>query len=96
LDSSALVQQALYACGRACPRDTDVQARETGEAIEPAVGLRRGDLVFWSGHVGLMVDADRIIHANSHHMAVTVEPLAEAVSRNRQAGVGDPTAFRRL
>lgn len=96
LDCSALVQQALYACGRACPRDTDVQARETGEAIESAAGLRRGDLVFWRGHVALMVDADRIIHANSHHMAVTVEPLVEAVSRNRDAGVGDPTAFRRL
>jgi cell wall-associated NlpC family hydrolase len=91
LDCSALVQQALYACGRGCPRDADMQAAETGEAIDRAQGLRRGDLVFWAGHVGLMVDEDRILHANVHHMAVAVEPLAEAVARNRE-----PTGYRRL
>lgn len=96
LDCSALVQQALYACGRGCPRDADMQAAETGEAIDRAQGLRRGDLVFWGGHVGLMVDEARIIHANVHHMAVTVEPLADAVARNREAGVGEPTGYRRL
>jgi cell wall-associated NlpC family hydrolase len=91
LDCSALVQQALYACGRGCPRDADMQAAETGEAIDRARGLRRGDLVFWDGHVGLMIDTDRIIHANTHHMAVAVEPLADAVARNRE-----PTGYRRL
>jgi cell wall-associated NlpC family hydrolase len=91
LDCSGLVQQALYACGRACPRDTDMQARETGDPIDRAAGLRRGDLVFWEGHVAVMVDPDRVIHANSHHMAVVVEPLAEAVARNRE-----PTGYRRL
>ncbi len=96
LDCSGLVQQALYACGRGCPRDTDMQAREAGEAIEPGDALRRGDLVFWPGHVALMVDEDRIIHANAHHMAVAVEPLDEAVARISAAGVGAPTAYRRL
>jgi cell wall-associated NlpC family hydrolase len=96
LDGAALVQQALYACGRACPRDTDEQAREMGEPLEPGEHLRRGDLVFWPGHVGLMVDPDRIIHANSHHMAVAVEPLSEAVGRLRDSGGGEPSAFRRL
>jgi cell wall-associated NlpC family hydrolase len=96
LDCSGLVQQALYACGRACPRDADMQAREAGEALETAQELRRGDLVFWNGHVALMIDEDRIIHANTHHMAVAVEPLAEVVIRNREAGVGEPTGYRRL
>jgi cell wall-associated NlpC family hydrolase len=96
LDCSGLVQQALYACGRACPRDTDVQAQEAGEALAGAADLRRGDLVFWKDHVALMIDEDRIIHANSHHMAVAVEPLAEAVVRIRESGAGDPTAYRRL
>lgn len=96
LDGSALVQQALYACGRGCPRDADLQAVQTGEAIDRAHGLRRGDLVFWEGHVGLMVDEARIIHANAHHRAVAVEPLADAVARHRDAGVGEPTGYRRL
>lgn len=94
LDCSGLVQQALLACGRACPRDTDQQA-----AMGAAIGadpLRRGDLVFWRGHVGMMLDEARLIHANAHHMAVAIEPLAEAVERIRAAGPGDPTGYRRV
>ena len=94
LDCSGLIQQALYACGRACPRDTDQQI-ELGQPA-PAAGLRRGDLVFWSGHVGMMLDERRLIHANAHHMAVAVEPLADAVARIAEAGAGEPTAYRRL
>ena len=94
LDCSGLVQQALYACGHACPRDTDQQAG-LGQAVE-ADELARGDLVFWRGHVGLMLDESRLIHANAHHMAVAIEPLAEAIERIRGAGSGEPTAYRRV
>ena len=94
LDCSALVQQALAACGRALPRDTDLQAK-TGRAVGLAE-LQRGDLVFWRGHVAIMLDATRIIHANAFHMAVAVEPLREAVERIAAAGGGEPTTMRRL
>lgn len=92
LDCSGLVQQALYACGRPCPRDSDQQAA-MGEPIEVP---RRGDLVFWRGHVAIMVDDRNIVHANGTHMAVVVEPLAEAIARTRQAGGGEPISYRRL
>jgi hypothetical protein len=94
LDCSGLVQQAFYACGRACPRDSDQQER-LGQAVGPE-RLDRNDLVFWQGHVGLMLDAGRLIHANSHHMGVAVEPLAQAVARIEAAGGGAPIAFRRV
>jgi len=99
LDCSGLVQQALYACGLACPRDTDQQAG-LGRGIGRA-DFGRGDLVFWNGHVGIGLDAPgrkggRIVHANGFHMAVAIEPLDEAISRIEAAGVGQPTAFRRL
>ena len=90
LDCSGLVQQALYACGRGCPRDSDQQAA-LGAAVEPAGGLRRGDLVFWRGHVGMMLDAETLLHANAFHMAVAAEPLAQIVAR-----VGEPAAYRRF
>lgn len=93
LDCSGLVQQALYACGRSCPRDTDMQAAGLGETITQDQ-LRRGDLVFWKGHVVMMLDETRIIHANAHFMDVTIEPLADALSRIG-AIYGPPTAFRR-
>lgn len=92
LDCSGLVQQSLYACGRACPRDSDQQAA-MGTPIE---AMRRGDLVFWRGHVAIMLDEERIIHANGWHAAVAIEPLAEAVERISRLGGGEPTGFRRL
>jgi cell wall-associated NlpC family hydrolase len=93
LDCSGLVQQALMACGRGCPRDTDQQER-MGEAVARDE-FRRGDLVFWKGHVAIGLDAARIIHANGHHMCVAVEPLDEAIARIVAAGSGEPTSFRR-
>ena len=92
LDCSALVQQALMACGRGCPRDTDLQ-QALGREIDSA-DLARGDLVFWKGHVAMMLDEARIIHANAHHMCVAVEPLAEAIARITPNS-GPPTAYRR-
>ena len=92
LDCSGLVQQALYACGRACPRDSDQQAAMG----EPTETLRRGDLVFWRGHVAMMTSDEDIIHANASHMAVVIESLAAAKARISDRGGGEPTAFRRL
>lgn len=94
LDCSGLVQQALFACGLACPRDTDQQ--ETMGAAIAADAFGRGDLVFWKGHVALGIGEGRIVHANGHHMATVIEPLAEAVGRIAEAGVGQPTSYRRI
>jgi len=94
LDCSGLVQQALYACGRGCPRDTDQQA-SLGRDADPE-DLRRGDLVFWRAHVGMMLDAERLIHANAHHMSVAIERLDDAARRISRAGSGEPTSYRRL
>lgn len=89
LDCSGLVQQALYACGRACPRDSDLQ-RAMGAEITGSQ-LVRGDLVFWPGHVAWMLDEGRILHANAFHMRVAIEPYEQAVER-----IGRPAALRGL
>ncbi len=92
LDCSGLVQQALYACGLPCPRDSHQQAT----LGEPTDNLQRGDLVFWRGHVAIMTGADTILHASGHHMEVVTEPLAEAVDRIARKDGGDILARRRL
>lgn len=92
LDCSGLVQQALLACGQACPRDTDQQAL-MGRPVET---LAAGDLVFWRGHVGILLDAETLLHANAHHMAVAIEPLAQAVARIGATSTGRPTGHRRI
>jgi len=93
IDCSGLVLQSLLACGRACPRDSDLQ-QALGAPVA-AADLDRGDLVFWKGHVAILLDGARIIHANAHHMAVAQEPLREAIERIRKSGGGEPTAYRR-
>jgi cell wall-associated NlpC family hydrolase len=98
LDCSGLVQTSLQAVGFAAPRDTDMQQAELGApvAIRPDYdGLRRGDLVFWKGHVGIMVDAVFMVHANAHHMMVAVEPLPEAAQRIAKTN-GQIVAVKRL
>jgi hypothetical protein len=81
IDCSGLVQIALAATGVDVARDTDQQREQVGEALPEDARLRRGDIVHFPGHVGLMVDEDRLIHANAHWMAVVVEPLADVVAR---------------
>jgi cell wall-associated NlpC family hydrolase len=95
IDCSALVQLALAAAGSEAPRDSDMQAALLGEPVPEDAPLLRGDLVFWKGHVGLMMDVGTLVHANAHHMAVAREPLALAAARIAAAGGGSITARRR-
>jgi cell wall-associated NlpC family hydrolase len=99
LDCSGLVQLSLDMAGIAAPRDTDMQEEALGRQVQLSgtlSGLQRGDLVFWRGHVGIMLDADRLLHANGHHMLVAVEPLAVAEARIRTNTFGPITSVKRL
>lgn len=99
LDCSGLVQIALQAAGLNAPRDTDMQAASLGQAIDPGSdyqNLRRGDLVFWKGHVGVMCDAATLLHANAHHMQVAREPFDAARRRITANSFGEVIAVKRL
>jgi cell wall-associated NlpC family hydrolase len=94
LDCSGLVQTSLEVCGISSPRDTDMQERQLGKKlmVNDLDGLRRGDLVFWKGHVGIMTDQKTLLHANSYQMMTVKEPLADAVART-----ADPvTSIKRI
>lgn len=89
IDCSGLAQVALTACGVACPRDSDMQQHAIGHAITPDAAfsnLRRGDLIFWEGHLAIVRDAATLVHANAFHMAVAIEPTIEAITRIAAAG----------
>jgi cell wall-associated NlpC family hydrolase len=97
LDCSGLVQLAFTACGIAALRDSDMQEESLGTALPPdaITELRRGDLIFWDGHVGLVRDPATLLHATGHTMQVVLEPLVAAVTRI--AAAGNPvTKIRRL
>lgn len=97
IDCSGLVQLSMRMAGRSVPRDTDMQASGLGEPLDAGANmasLRRGDLVFWKGHVAIMLDGRNIIHANGHTMMVSREKLSDAVERIAYL-YGGPTGFRR-
>lgn len=95
-DCSGLVQMACLACGIPCPGDADMQEEELGVDLPDDASLKRGDLLFWKGHVAWMADANKLIHANAHHMAVQFEPLDAAVTRIEAQGDGPVTSRKRL
>jgi cell wall-associated NlpC family hydrolase len=108
LDCSGLVQVALTAAGVACPRDSDMQEQalgaplphpnpppQAGEGREGVADLQRGDLIFWTGHVAIVRDDASLIHANAFHVAVAIEPVADAVARIRASGSAI-TSVRRM
>ncbi len=83
IDCSGLVQLSWAAAGVQLPRDSDLQFAALGpeKDIDPSA-LVRGDLVFFPGHVGIMVDDRNIIHASRRWMAVKIEPLADVIARS--------------
>src|SRR6187431_2985734 len=85
LDCSGLVQVSLQAAGISCPRDSDMQELALGK-LSSLASLRRGDLVFWKGHVAIAIDPDTLLHANAHHMMVAIEPTDDAIMRIKAAG----------
>jgi len=98
LDCSGLVQCALERAGISSLRDTDMQEATLGDPLAPPLDkatLMRGDLVFWKGHVGIMCDDTRLVHASGYHMRVEIEPLREAVERIASVA-GPVTSIKRL
>jgi cell wall-associated NlpC family hydrolase len=97
IDCSGLVQVSLTAAGTGSPRDSDMQQDGLGRTLDAAESkkLRRGDLIFWNGHVAIARDADSIVHANAHHMATVIETTRQAVARIKAAG-SEISAIKRL
>jgi len=87
LDCSGLVQVAFHAAGRDCPGDSDLQMA-MGRGLAPGEALKRGDLIFWKGHVALVVNPQTLIHANGSTMSVAYEGIRDAIARISAGGGG--------
>ncbi len=93
IDCSGLVQAGCMACGIECLGDSDMQQAAFPDAQG---GYQRGDLLFWKGHVAWVADAEALLHANAHHMAVSYEPIGEAIRRIEEQGDGPVTGHKRV
>ncbi|WP_282119746.1 C40 family peptidase [Ruegeria atlantica] len=96
IDCSGLVQAGLLACGIPCPGDSSDQERELGTALPAGTEPKRGDLLFWKGHVAWVYGENMLLHANAYHMDVTFEPMDQAITRILEQGDGSVTSHKRL
>jgi cell wall-associated NlpC family hydrolase len=97
IDCSGLVQVSMQGAGMPCPRDSDMQEAELGERLNADAldTLKRGDLLFWQGHVGVVQSPEWMLHASGHQMEVVIEPVRRAVER-LAATHGPVTTIRRV
>ena len=91
IDCSGLVQISLARAGIDAPRDTGDQEKAVGQDATDKP-RQRGDIVYFPGHVGIMIDETNILHANATHMKTCVEPLDVVTKRSD----GIVTAIRRI
>jgi hypothetical protein len=101
IDCSGLTQITLGLAGVPLPRDTDQQELALGHEFnlpdwQDTGALTRGDMVFFPGHVGLMVDDKNIIHANATHMATTINPLKEVIDIVARQNKTPVTSVKRI
>ena len=96
VDCSGLVQRALELAGIAAPRDSDMQRDQLGETLAEDAPLRRGDLIFFPGHVGFMLDEAQLLHANAYWMSTVIEPLADVVGRLKPTHAQPIAARKRI
>lgn len=93
IDCSGLIQLTLAHAGFRVLRDSGPQLRSLGRALSAHEKPCRGDLAFFPGHVGWMIDGVHLLHANATNMAVTIDPVDEVtgwvqadLDRKQQAG----------
>lgn len=94
-DCSGMIWLGFLLCGKSVLRDSDMMAETIGQVIDSdPQRLQRGDLIFWKGHVGVMKDANTLLHSNGHTMTAAEEPLIDAIERIGYL-YGKPTLMRR-
>ncbi len=86
IDCSGLVLTAMAAAGVVSHHSSGLQRKDDrlGAWISDDgrdVAFAYGDIVFFPGHVGLMLDEAHLLHATVFTMSVVVEPLADVVAR---------------
>ena len=84
MDCSALLQLSYQTYGQIIPRNTAEQVKLKKTTLKNFDNLKRGCVVFWEGHVGIMTDKINCIHANAFHMKIVIEPLINIIHRSKK------------
>lgn len=96
IDCSGLIQISMLLCGLDCPGDSDQQMNTLGQNLDIGSPRKKGDILFWKGHVAWAVNERQILHANAYHMATVIEEANEAIERIKKQDNNNVIAHKRL
>ena len=96
IDCSGLIQISMLLCGLDCPGDSDQQMNTLGQNLDIGSPRKRGDILFWKGHVAWVLNERQILHANAYHMATVIEETHQAIERIKKQDKNIVIAHKRL
>ena len=95
IDCSGLVQLFLNFNNKFCPRDTKDQIKFFKKKIQLSK-IRKNDLIFWKGHVAVIISKNKLIHSYGPFKKVVVMPIKKTIDRIFKTAKLKVTGIRRL
>ena len=86
VDCSGLIQLFLNFNNKYCPRDTKDQIKYFKKKIELR-DIRKNDLIFWKGHVAIVISKSKLIHAYGPFKKVVVMSIKKTINRIYKLGI---------
>ena len=80
IDCSAILQLFYYYNNKFYPRDTKDQLKYSKSNIG-IKKFKKGDVIFWKGHVAICIDAKKLIHAYGPEKKVLIMPITGTIER---------------
>ncbi len=80
IDCSALLQIFYCYNNSFYPRDTKDQIKYTKKNSKKRL-FRKGDIIFWKGHVAMCLNSKQLIHAYGPEKKVIIMPIIETIYR---------------
>ncbi len=79
IDCSALLQIFFYYNDVFYPRDTKDQIKYSTK--KKSKKFKKGDIIFWEGHVAICVNSKQLIHAYGPEKKVIIMPIKKTIKR---------------
>ena len=80
IDCSALLQLFYYYNNSFYPRDTKDQIKYSRKQLKRKI-FKKGDVIFWKGHVAMCINSKKLIHAYGPEKKVLIMPITKTIKR---------------
>jgi cell wall-associated NlpC family hydrolase len=80
IDCSAILQLIYYYNNKFYPRDTTDQIKYSTKKPRRRI-FKKGDIMFWKGHVAICINSKKLIHAYGPKKKVLIMPITKTIDR---------------